>query len=56
MKQTISVRETAAKLGCTLKYVYDLLYTGKLRSEKIGRQWRIFASSVEGWQKKRGLE
>jgi excisionase family DNA binding protein len=56
MKPTISVRETAARLGCTLKYVYDLLYAGRLKSEKVGRQWRISVLSVEDWQKKRGIE
>ncbi len=53
MKQTLSVREVAGKLGCTLKYVYDLLYARKLSSEKVGRQWRISASAVESWLKNR---
>lgn len=47
MKNTITVREAAQKLGCTLKYVYDLLYSGKLPSHKVGRQWRISASAIE---------
>ena len=54
MKQTISVREAAAKLGCTLKYVYDLLYAGKLKSEKCDREWRIPMAAIEGWQKRQG--
>ena len=50
MRETISVREAATRLGCTLKYVYDLLYEGKLRSEKAGRRWRISVSAVDAWQ------
>jgi excisionase family DNA binding protein len=53
VKQSISVREAAAKLGCTLKYVYDLLYAGKLLSEKSGRQWRISGAAVEAHLKNR---
>lgn len=53
MKQTLSVRETAEKLGCTLKYIYDLLYAQKLPSQKVGRQWRISASAVESWLRNR---
>jgi excisionase family DNA binding protein len=37
----LSVREAAKQLGCTLKYIYDLLYSGRLAGEKVGRQWRI---------------
>lgn len=47
MKNTMTVREAAQKMGCTLKYVYDLLYAGKLPSHKEGRQWRVLASAVE---------
>ena len=46
MRQMLSVREAAGKLGCTLKYVYDLLYAGKLQSEKTGGRWRISASAL----------
>ena len=54
MKETIGVRETAGRLGCTLKYVYDLLYEGKLRSAKTGRRWRISSAAVDAW--KSGVE
>jgi excisionase family DNA binding protein len=47
MKNTMTVREAAQRMGCTLKYVYDLLYAGKLPSHKVGRQWRIPASAIE---------
>jgi excisionase family DNA binding protein len=50
--QTIGVRDAARKLSVTIKYVYDLLYMGKLPGQKIGRQWRIPVSSVEARLKK----
>jgi excisionase family DNA binding protein len=38
----LSVRESALRLGVTLKFIYDLLYAGKLRgAQKVGRSWRI---------------
>jgi excisionase family DNA binding protein len=44
--KTLSVRQAAKQLGCTLKYVYDLLYSGRLAGEKVGRQWRIRAEAL----------
>jgi len=44
----VTVREAAIKLGCTLKFVYDLLYAGRLAgAAKVGRTWRIPVSTVE---------
>jgi excisionase family DNA binding protein len=43
-----SVRQAALKLGCTLKFVYDLLYAGRLAgAEKVGRSWLIPQKSVQ---------
>jgi excisionase family DNA binding protein len=54
-KQTIGVREVARKLNVTTKYVYDLLYCGKLLgAEKVARQWRIPVEAVEARLKQRG--
>lgn len=53
-EKVLSVRETAQRLGCTLKYVYDLLYSGRLPAQKNGQQWRIPAESVEARLKARG--
>ena len=43
---TLSVPAAARQLGVTLKYVYDLVYSGKLKAEKIAGRWRIPASEV----------
>ena len=44
--KTVGTREAAGLLGVTIKYVYDLLWTGKLRAEKTGKVWRISAKAV----------
>ncbi|MGO9370096.1 MAG: helix-turn-helix domain-containing protein [Terriglobales bacterium] len=52
--KTIGIREAARQLKFTLKYVYDLVYLGKLPATKIGRQWRIPLSAIEARLKHRG--
>jgi excisionase family DNA binding protein len=52
--QFYSVREAARLLGCTLKYIYDLLYMGRLQAEKQGRTWRIPVGSLDSLIKQRG--
>jgi excisionase family DNA binding protein len=54
MQATMTVREAASRLGCTLKYVYDLVYGRKLKSEKSGRRWLISIEAVEAWIAARG--
>lgn len=47
-KTTLSVRETAQRLGCSLKWIFDLLYAAKLPgAEKVRGQWRIPYTAVE---------
>jgi excisionase family DNA binding protein len=52
--KTIGVKEAARKLNFTLKYVYDLVYLGKLPATKVARQWRIPLNAVEARLKQRG--
>jgi excisionase family DNA binding protein len=52
-KEKISVREAANRRGCSLKWIYDLLYMGKLRGQKLGNLWRIDAESLESLCKRR---
>lgn len=58
MKQraTVSVRETALRLGVTLKYVYDLVYSGRLPASKSGRVWGIDARAVRELAKRRWVD
>lgn len=53
-RKTLGIAETARRLNVTLKYIYDLVYSGKLPAEKAGRTWRIPASVVEARLKERG--
>lgn len=55
MKPTafIGVREAAQKLGCTTKYVYDLLYGGQLRGFKVGKTWSIPLALIDARLKAR---
>jgi excisionase family DNA binding protein len=52
--ETVGVRETARKLNVTTKYIYDLLYSGKLPATKVARKWRIPLSAVEARLQQRG--
>jgi len=53
-KKTVGIAEAARKLNVTLKYVYDLVYSGRLPAEKAGRTWRIPASVIDARLKARG--
>lgn len=51
---SLGVRDTAKSLGVSLKFVYDLVWAGKLEAEKVGKTWRIPASAIEARLKQRG--
>lgn len=45
--KALGVRQAAQELGVTTKYVYDLLYSGRLPgAAKVGRTWRIPPSQI----------
>jgi excisionase family DNA binding protein len=50
---SLSVPATARKLGCTLRYVYDLVYAGRLKAKKVAGRWKIPVAEVETRLKKR---
>jgi len=54
-QKTIGIAEAARRLNVTLKYIYDLVYGGKLPAEKNGRTWRIPLSAVDARLKRRGV-
>jgi excisionase family DNA binding protein len=51
--ETVTVPEAARRLGFTLKYVYDLLYSGRLKAEKKMGRWRIPTEEIEARLKAR---
>jgi len=50
----ISPRAAAQKLGVSMYFVYQLLWTGKLRGKKVGKNWLIPVDAVEARLKQRG--
>jgi excisionase family DNA binding protein len=53
-KEFFGVPATARKLGWTLRYVYDLIYAGRLKAEKVSGRWQIPVTEVEARLKRRG--
>lgn len=54
--KTLSVPAAARKLGCTLKYVYDLVYSGRMKAEKVAGRWHIPMSEIEARIAKRAQQ
>ncbi len=52
--ESFGIPAVARRLGCTLKYVYDLVYSGRLPAQKICGLWQISAEAVEAHLKRRG--
>jgi excisionase family DNA binding protein len=48
--KTLSTTEVARILGVTRERVRQLCDEGKLKAEKMGRDWRILPRSVEEYQ------
>jgi|GEM_PF-1423248 len=47
-EETVTVRDAARYLGCTTKYVFDLLYSGRFEeARKVDGRWAIPRSAVE---------
>ena len=45
--ENLTVPEAARRLGFTLKYVYDLLHSGRLKAEKKKGRWKIPTEEIE---------
>jgi excisionase family DNA binding protein len=57
MKRTaeaVSIREAARQLGISIRFVYDLVWSGKLQAQKVDKVWRIPASAIQARLKQRG--
>lgn len=46
-KQRLSVSQAARKAGYTTKYIYDLLWSGRLPAQKQDGRWLIAEADVE---------
>lgn len=57
MQKKVSVRTAAQMLGCTRKYLFDLLYESRLPgAHKNGRLWEIPVQAVEAYRKAREVK
>ena len=45
-RRAVSVSQAARLLGFTLKYVYDLLHSGRLKAKKKSGRWKIPISEI----------
>jgi excisionase family DNA binding protein len=52
----LSVPAVARQLGCSLKWIYDLIYCGKMSATKVAGRWRIPAGAVAERLKRRGQQ
>lgn len=50
----ITIRQAARRLNLTMNYVYNLIWTGKIKARKVGRQWRIPVKVIEARIKANG--
>jgi len=56
MNNRLSVPEAARELGCSLKWIYDLVHAGKMSATKVDGRWQIPAAAVQERLKRRGGE
>jgi len=52
-QKTSTVQEAARTLGWTLKYIYDLIYSGRMTAEKVAGRWHIPETEIEARLRKR---
>jgi excisionase family DNA binding protein len=45
-KGYVGVYEFSRQTGLSLSYIYQQIYLGKLKAEKLGRKWQIPVSEV----------
>jgi excisionase family DNA binding protein len=50
----LTVPEAARRLNCTIKYIYDMCYSGRLGAKKVAGRWRIPLAEIEARLKQRG--
>ena len=55
-KHEVGAIEAARRLRVGLDYLYSLLWTGKLRGRKVGKQWRIPSEAIEERLKQREVD
>jgi excisionase family DNA binding protein len=49
----LNVPAAARRLGFTLKYVYDLVYAGRLQATKVAGRWQIPEAAIDARMKRK---
>jgi excisionase family DNA binding protein len=52
--EALSIRDTARQLGVSIRFVYDLVWAGKLPATKVGKVWQIPQNAIHARLKRRG--
>jgi DNA (cytosine-5)-methyltransferase 1 len=55
MSRLIDVREVAKTLGFTPQHVRNLLHSGQMQGQKIGRQWVVDADEIQHYSSQNGI-
>lgn len=50
-----TLREVAAQLSCSVKYVRALIARGHLRAVRLGREWRVDQDELDLFVRRRTL-
>lgn len=53
-EKVLSVSKAARELGCTLRWVYDMVYAGRLKANKVAGRWQIAKAEIEALLERRG--
>ena len=51
--KSYTVPEAARAMRYTTKYIYDLIYSGRIGAEKVEGRWRIPLAAIEARRRKR---
>jgi excisionase family DNA binding protein len=52
--EAVSIRDAARQLGVSIRFVYDLVWSGKLPAQKVDKVWRIPAEAIQNRLRARG--
>jgi excisionase family DNA binding protein len=53
-KNYLSVPEAARELRVSLKWIYDLVRSGKVQADRVAGRWRIPVTEIQARLKQRG--
>ena len=51
--KTVSIRDAARRLGVSIRFIRNLVWSGQLQAEKVGKIWQVSSEAVEARRKAR---